>query len=325
MVLATTRADVNGFVRRRLDVRSVSFAPWTEAVALTRACECDGIHAHRASVRLAVLVRCQPSRLRRRWSSAGECAAASCSCWSRVLSLAAGAGTGRKGSAAPQPEASASRPTPDGFASAAGDRAPRGGVGRVRMGDTGHSARVARGTPWPRPIRARRPPRRWIEPLPPRRLRARRCCVPPLWVAIGALIAAAVVCVLWVLPGLSERYPRPGVPDDPAAEVSFVGVAILDAHLAPTRPAWFALASMASWIVRRCFSSARHHDLDAGALSVAGILAEFIQFLLVGADPAAGAAAPASSLRPLATMATPFTRTDRGRVTISLVVRWPRC
>lgn len=35
MVLATTRADVNGLVRRRLDVRSASFAPMEEAVALT--------------------------------------------------------------------------------------------------------------------------------------------------------------------------------------------------------------------------------------------------------------------------------------------------
>jgi prolyl-tRNA editing enzyme YbaK/EbsC (Cys-tRNA(Pro) deacylase) len=35
MVLATTRADVNGIVRRRLDVRSASFAPMDEAVELT--------------------------------------------------------------------------------------------------------------------------------------------------------------------------------------------------------------------------------------------------------------------------------------------------
>ncbi|WP_109211352.1 MULTISPECIES: YbaK/EbsC family protein [Microbacterium] len=35
LVLATTRADVNGIVRRRLDVRSASFAPMDEAVALT--------------------------------------------------------------------------------------------------------------------------------------------------------------------------------------------------------------------------------------------------------------------------------------------------
>ena len=35
MILATTRADVNGVVRRRLDVRKASFAPMDEAVALT--------------------------------------------------------------------------------------------------------------------------------------------------------------------------------------------------------------------------------------------------------------------------------------------------
>ena len=35
VILATTRADVNGVVRRRLDVRSASFAPMDEAVALT--------------------------------------------------------------------------------------------------------------------------------------------------------------------------------------------------------------------------------------------------------------------------------------------------
>ncbi|MEV0424900.1 YbaK/EbsC family protein [Micromonospora sp. NPDC049836] len=35
MVLATTRADVNGMVRRLLDVRKASFAPMAEAVELT--------------------------------------------------------------------------------------------------------------------------------------------------------------------------------------------------------------------------------------------------------------------------------------------------
>jgi prolyl-tRNA editing enzyme YbaK/EbsC (Cys-tRNA(Pro) deacylase) len=35
VVLATTRADVNNVVRRRLDVRKASFAPMDEAVALT--------------------------------------------------------------------------------------------------------------------------------------------------------------------------------------------------------------------------------------------------------------------------------------------------
>jgi prolyl-tRNA editing enzyme YbaK/EbsC (Cys-tRNA(Pro) deacylase) len=36
MILATTRADVNGVVRRHLDVRKASFAPMAEAVELTR-------------------------------------------------------------------------------------------------------------------------------------------------------------------------------------------------------------------------------------------------------------------------------------------------
>lgn len=35
MVLATTRADVNNVIKRRLDVRKASFAPMDEAVALT--------------------------------------------------------------------------------------------------------------------------------------------------------------------------------------------------------------------------------------------------------------------------------------------------
>jgi prolyl-tRNA editing enzyme YbaK/EbsC (Cys-tRNA(Pro) deacylase) len=35
LVLATTRADVNGLVRKRLDVRKASFAPMDDAVAVT--------------------------------------------------------------------------------------------------------------------------------------------------------------------------------------------------------------------------------------------------------------------------------------------------
>ena len=35
LILATTRADVNGVVRRQLDVRKASFAPMAEAVELT--------------------------------------------------------------------------------------------------------------------------------------------------------------------------------------------------------------------------------------------------------------------------------------------------
>ncbi len=35
VVLATTRADVNGIVRKRIDVRKISFAPMADAVELT--------------------------------------------------------------------------------------------------------------------------------------------------------------------------------------------------------------------------------------------------------------------------------------------------
>ncbi len=69
-----------------------------------------------------------------------------------------------------------------------------------------------------------------------------------VWVAIGALIAAAIVCVVWVLVGSQN-----GLIGRAFLTIlllaGFAGVAILDAHLAPRRPAWFALASMASWII----------------------------------------------------------------------------
>jgi hypothetical protein len=69
-----------------------------------------------------------------------------------------------------------------------------------------------------------------------------------IWVAIGALIAAAIVCVVWVLIGdQNDIVGRAFLTILLLA--GFAGVAILDAHLAPRRPAWFALASMATWIV----------------------------------------------------------------------------
>ena len=69
-----------------------------------------------------------------------------------------------------------------------------------------------------------------------------------IWVAIGALIAAAIVCVVWVLVGSQNGLIGRAFLTI-LLLVAFAGVAILDAHLAPQRPAWFALASMASWIV----------------------------------------------------------------------------
>src|SRR4051795_8604491 len=68
-----------------------------------------------------------------------------------------------------------------------------------------------------------------------------------IWVAIGALVAAAIVCVVWVFVGSQN-----GIVGRAFLTilllVAFAGVTILDAHLAPKRPAWFALASMASWV-----------------------------------------------------------------------------
>lgn len=69
-----------------------------------------------------------------------------------------------------------------------------------------------------------------------------------IWVAIGALIAAAIVCVVWVLIGSQN-----GIIGRAFLTIlllaAFAGVAILDARLAAHRPAWFALTSMIVWVV----------------------------------------------------------------------------
>jgi len=69
-----------------------------------------------------------------------------------------------------------------------------------------------------------------------------------IWVAIGALIAAAIVCVVWVLLGPSNDFIGRAFLTI-LLLAAFAGVAILDAHLAPRRPAWFALTSMIVWVV----------------------------------------------------------------------------
>jgi hypothetical protein len=69
-----------------------------------------------------------------------------------------------------------------------------------------------------------------------------------IWVAIGALIAAAVVCVVWVLVGSQN-----GIVGRAFLTIlllaAFAGVSILDVHLAPRRPTWFTLVSMGSWVL----------------------------------------------------------------------------
>ena len=69
-----------------------------------------------------------------------------------------------------------------------------------------------------------------------------------LWVAIGALIAAALVCVVWVLVG-----DQNGLIGRAFLTIlllaAFAGIAILEAGLAPNRPDWLQLASMITWVV----------------------------------------------------------------------------
>lgn len=69
-----------------------------------------------------------------------------------------------------------------------------------------------------------------------------------IWIAIGALIAAALVCVVWVLLGDQD-----GLIGRAFLTIlllaGFAGIAILEAGLAPRRPDWLALASMITWIV----------------------------------------------------------------------------
>lgn len=69
-----------------------------------------------------------------------------------------------------------------------------------------------------------------------------------IWIAIGALIAAALVCVIWVLVG-----DQNGLIGRAFLTIlllaGFAGIAILEAGLAPKRPDWLALTSMITWIV----------------------------------------------------------------------------
>ncbi len=69
-----------------------------------------------------------------------------------------------------------------------------------------------------------------------------------IWVAIGALIAAAVVCVVWVLIGDSN-----GIVGKAFLTIlllaGFAGVAIAESNMAARRPTWLTLASMISWVI----------------------------------------------------------------------------
>ena len=67
-------------------------------------------------------------------------------------------------------------------------------------------------------------------------------------VAIGSLIAAALLCAIWVLFGGQN-----GIITRALLTIvlfaAFAGVALFDARAADRRPQWYALASMISWVV----------------------------------------------------------------------------
>jgi len=69
-----------------------------------------------------------------------------------------------------------------------------------------------------------------------------------VWIAIGALIAAAIVCVIWVLVGdQNDIVGRAFLTILLLA--AFAGAALYDAQVAPRRPDWYVIASMVAWVI----------------------------------------------------------------------------
>lgn len=131
---------------------------------------------------------------------------------------------------------------------------------RVRMG----ASRTGEGTDMSQPI---------TSPESGKILRA------SVWVAIGALIAAALVCVVWVLFGDDE-----GIIGKAFLTVlllaAFAGMAIVEANLASRRPAWLALASMISWVLLLLIGA---FMIWMPATGHFGVGAErFFKFILIG-------------------------------------------
>ncbi|MBZ4487878.1 hypothetical protein LQ938_12680 [Microbacterium sp. cx-55] len=116
---------------------------------------------------------------------------------------------------------------------------------------------------------------------PPTDDRSSRLVRIAIWVAIGALIAAALVSVVWVLVGTQN-----GIVGRAFLTIlllaAFAGAAILDAHLAPNRPAWFALVSMAAWVLILLVGAVLIWMPDRSFMSYEPIgLTRFLSFLLV--------------------------------------------
>ncbi|MBN9178006.1 MAG: hypothetical protein J0I43_11665 [Microbacterium sp.] len=99
-----------------------------------------------------------------------------------------------------------------------------------------------------------------------------------LWVAIGALIAAALVCVVWVLIGDDN-----GIIGKAFLTIlllaGFAGVAIIEAQLASRRPAWLALASMVAWVLTLLIGAFLIWMPTSGAFGVGA--ERFFRFVLI--------------------------------------------
>lgn len=100
-----------------------------------------------------------------------------------------------------------------------------------------------------------------------------------IWVAIGALVAAALVCVVWVLLGDDN-----GIVGKAFLTIlllaAFAGVTIAEANLAARRPAWLTLASMISWVLILLIGAFLIWMPTTG---VFGLGAErFFKFILIG-------------------------------------------
>lgn len=104
-----------------------------------------------------------------------------------------------------------------------------------------------------------------------------------IWVAIGALIAAALVCVVWVLVGPSnDVIGRAFLTIFLLA--AFAGVTILDARLAPRRPPWFAMTSIVVWVVTLlvgAFLIWMPYRFDEYGYSDGRGIGRFLSFLLI--------------------------------------------
>ncbi|MGM7668968.1 hypothetical protein [Microbacterium sp. A93] len=102
-----------------------------------------------------------------------------------------------------------------------------------------------------------------------------------IWIAIGALIAAAIVCVVWVLVGNQD-----GIIGRAFLTIvllaGFAGIAILEAGLATKRPEWLALASMITWIVALLVGAIKIWLPEAHDEYTGGVGRFFMLLLVIG-------------------------------------------